>query len=293
MKILILGSNGQLGRSISEIIPCYLKKFEYSKDQLSITDNDKLFETYKKIDPDLVINCAAYTKVDLAEEEKKKAKEINHKAIKNLVRLCNKFKSTLIHFSTDYVYDGKKNTPYLESDKEAPLNFYGLSKKHGDDIIIKTCKKYFIFRLSGVFSPYGENFVKSMLRLRDKRSIKVVNDQYLRPTSARMVGKFLLDNLKKKKFETSPYGLYNFSSDDNPMSWNDFAKLIFEEAISMNLVKTIPEILMISSKEFDAKAVRPPYSVLDNSKIRQNFLFPKVLLTEVLKKDLPLIFSRL
>ena len=293
MKILILGSNGQLGRSISDIFPSYLNKFEYSKDQLSISDNERLLETYKKIDPDLVINCAAFTKVDLAEKEKKKALEINYEAVKNLAIISNKFKSTLIHFSTDYVYDGEKETPYLESDEESPLNYYGLTKKYGDDIIIKTCKKYFIFRLSGVFSPYGENFVKSMLRLRHKKSIKVVNDQFLKPTSARMIANFLFENLEKKKFETAPYGLYNFSLDGNPKSWNDFAKLIFVESISLNLMEKTPKVSVTTSKEFDAQAIRPSYSVLDNSKIKQNFFFPQLNLKEVLQQDLPLIFSTL
>ena len=108
-----------------------------------------------------------------------------------------------------------------------------------------------------------------------------------------MIATFLFENLKKKKFETSPYGLYNFSFDDDPMSWNDFTKLIFEQAIFMKLVKKIPEVVTTSSKEFNAQAIRPSYSVLDNSKVKQNFILPKVGLKEVLKKDLPLIFSKL
>lgn len=291
MNVLILGSNGQLGRSISKIFSGYLDKYEYSKNQLSILDQRNLLKVFKEINPDMVINCAAFTKVDLAEKEKKKALEVNSEGARNLALISNDFNATLIHFSTDYVYDGEKETPYLESDNELPLNYYGLTKKCGDYKIMKNCKKYFIFRLSGVFSPYGENFVKSMLRLRKNKSIRVVNDQFLKPTSARVIAKFLLKNLENNKFETAPYGLYNFSLNGSPMSWNEFAKLIFLECASLDLLDKVPKVNMTSSVEFGALAVRPSYSVLDNSKIRENFLFPEEDFKEALKRDLQLIFS--
>ena len=293
MKILIFGSNGQLGRSISEIFPKELDKVEFSREELSITNKARVSQVSKDINPDFIINCAAFTEVDLAEERREAALKVNYDGARNLATISKDLNCALIHFSTDYVYDGKKKNPYLETDDEAPLNYYGLTKQYGDQIIKDTCSKYFIFRLSGVFSPYGENFIKSLLRLRTNKSIVVVDDLFFKPTSARIVAKFLLDNLNKRMFERAPSGLYNFSLNGDQLSWNEFAKVIFSESLSMKLINHVPEIKAINADDFVGRAIRPYYSVMDNSKIKSNFSFPNTGLIEVLREELPLIFANL
>ena len=238
-------------------------------------DKKKVNSVIAQYAPTFVINCSAYTKVDLAEQENDLALEINFYGIRNLCQACKKSNSTLIHFSTDYVFDGKKNNPYVESDSANPINVYGASKLKGDQYIIDEMKNYFIFRVSGVFSEHGNNFVKTMMRLSNKDSLSVVNDQIMKPSSASFISNFIKINLEKNSFIKENVGLYNLSSMGPNISWYKFAKLIFQEMLEQGLINDIPKINPILSVDYKSKVNRPLFSVLSNDKVRKKFILPK------------------
>jgi len=263
-KILITGTNGQLGRclqAVSEKYPNYDFYFKNSK-QLDITRKEQIDILFAQEKFDFCVNCAAYTAVDKAESDQENAFLVNAEAVKYLAETCKANNTTLIHISTDFVFDGTKGTPYTEDDLPNPINVYGASKLKGEQYIQEILNNYFIIRTSWVYSEYGHNFVKTMLRLGTKRDeISVVNDQIGSPTYAGDLAKAIMEIISAK---TTSFGLYHYTN-EGTTSWYDFAKTIFE--IKEIKIKVNP----ISSNNYTTQAKRPMYSVLDKTKIKQVF----------------------
>ena len=264
MVVLVTGSGGQLGQSLQFIAADYTEiQFHFlSTSDLDITSKKVIESIFNTIQPNFCVNAAAYTAVDKAEAEKDNAYSINVVGAKNLAEICKKFDTTLIHISTDFVFDGISNIPYTEEDLTNPKGIYGKTKREGEIEIIKIVKKYFIIRTSWLYSQFGNNFMKTMLRLaQDRDVLSVVNDQIGTPTHAVDLAKAIVKIIQSK---SKNYGIYHFSNEGNA-SWYDFAKKIFE----INNVSI--ELKPISTEEFPTPAQRPKYSVLDKSKIKSEF----------------------
>lgn len=263
-NILVTGANGQLGLCLKDISFTYPNlNFHFKNStELDITNENNLKKLFSRINFDYCINCAAYTNVDKAETEKERAYLVNAEAVKLLAQTCKNHNTTLIHISTDFVFDGSKNSPYTEMDMPNPINVYGASKLKGEQHIKDTFDKYFILRTSWVYSAYGNNFVKTMIRLGLERDeISVVNDQIGSPTFAVDLAKVILQIISLKSHN---YGTYHFSN-EGTISWYGFALEIFRKK---NISATI---IPISSKEFHSIAKRPKHSTLDTTKIKLNF----------------------
>jgi len=264
MKILVTGSNGQLGQSFRNTSLLYSEynwHFMSSKD-FDITNEKEVNRIFEKEKFDYCINCAAYTAVDSAEEDKDKAFLVNAKALEYLALNCEKFNSILVHVSTDFVFDGLKKTPYTELDKPNPINIYGKSKLEGEANIEKFCSKYFIIRTSWVYSNYGNNFLKTMLRLEKvKKRLNIVNDQTGTPTFAGDIANAIMIIIQSN---TGNYGIYNYSN-EGETNWFDFARAIF------NIIDSKIEILPVSSNQYVTAAERPKNSVLNKDKIKKTF----------------------
>ena len=272
-KILVTGSLGQLGRCLEDITNQY-SDFDYKFvdiDALDICDAKQTNGIFYDFKPDFCVNTAAYTAVDKAEDDTQKAFEVNANGAKNLAESCLEYNTVLIHISTDFVFDGAKTTPYKETDLPNPISVYGASKWEGEKHIQSILPKHFIIRTSWLYSPYGSNFVKTMLRLAETRTeLSVVNDQIGTPTNAldlaeaimHMISKHVLFEQRKQLIDF--YGTYHFSN-EGYCSWFDFAKKIFEtNNIKINL-KPIP------TSNYLTPAKRPVYSVLDKSKFKEKF----------------------
>lgn len=260
--ILVTGANGQLGQSLKAIADNYVKLnfvFKASND-LDITNNSQLKDFFENNSVDWCVNCAAYTAVDNAEIEKATAEKINNHAVEKLALLCKKHDIKLVHISTDFVHDGSRMKPYSEEGQTNPINTYGKTKLKGELAIKTIMQEYYIIRTSWLYSEYGSNFMKTMLRLsKDKKQLSIVNDQTGSPTYAGDLAEvicLLIINDKKD------YGIYNYSN-EGFVSWYDFAKEIFV------LSKAEIDIIPVLSKDFKSKALRPSYSVLDKTKIKR------------------------
>lgn len=266
MVVLVTGSSGQLGQSL-QFIATNHKAIQFvfcASADLDITNFKQCQTVFKKYQPNYCINAAAYTAVDKAETEPEKAYAINVTGAKNIAEVCKANNTVLLHISTDFVFDGTKSTPYNESDLPNPTGVYGKTKLEGELAVKQTLDKYYIVRTSWVYSPFGHNFMKTMLRLASERdSISVVNDQIGTPTHAvdlanALVQIILTDN---RQPTTNKFGIYHFSN-EGQCSWYDFAKKIFEiNKININL-QSIP------TSSFPTPAKRPSYSVLEKSKIK-------------------------
>lgn len=270
MKIIVTGSKGQLGRSIADLAGSYpnLSFIFTDVEELDITDSTLVNRFLSLEKPDAVVNCAAYTAVDKAEKEEKLAEMINHHAAANLAIACKKLGTKLIHISTDYLFDGNKSTPYHEKDIVRPKSVYGITKLEGETAVLRAEIKSIIIRTSWLYSAYGNNFVKTMLRYgREKEQLGVVSDQIGTPTYAGDLAKVILDILQKTDSDQSKFipGIYHFSN-EGVASWYDFTKAIFE---------LVPEIKCsvnpIETSAYPLPAARPAYSVLNKSKIKTTF----------------------
>jgi dTDP-4-dehydrorhamnose reductase len=264
MVVLVTGANGQLGQSLQFIAPNYpeLDFIFCSSSDLDVSNLDNCDNVFLKINPDYCINAAAYTAVDKAESEPEKAYLINVTGAGNLAEVCKKHNTILLHISTDFVFDGDKKSPYTEKDIPNPTGVYGQTKLDGEKAIQSVLENHYIIRTSWVYSQFGNNFMKTMLRLASERdSISVVNDQIGTPTNAVDLAHTLLKIIISDKVS---FGIYNFSN-EGQCSWYDFAKKIFEiNNISIDL-KPIP------TTNFPTPARRPVYSVLDKAKIKKAF----------------------
>ena len=264
--ILVTGANGQLGSEmqvISSAYPNYTFLF-VTKNELSIDDTEavKLYFDQHKID--FCVNCAAYTAVDKAETEIEKALLINATAVGNLAAICKTHHTQFIHISTDYVFDGTATKPYKEDNAVSPVNSYGATKLKGEELALQNNPSSIIIRTSWVYSSFGNNFVKTMLRLmKDKEQISVVSDQVGCPTyAADLAGAIMKIITTKNAAEQA--GIYNYSN-AGIINWHQFAMAIKEISGSKCLVNPIPSI------QYPTPAKRPAYSVLDTSKIQKNF----------------------
>lgn len=269
MVVLVSGANGQLGQSFQYIAPNYPEiDFVFcASDDLDITNIDNCKTVFSKAKPDYCINAAAYTAVDKAESEPGKAHLINVVGARNLAEVCKIHNTVLLHISTDFVFDGDKNVPYTEADTPNPTGVYGQTKLDGERAIQAIFENYYIIRTSWVYSQFGNNFMKTMLRLASERdSISVVNDQIGTPTNAVDLAKALIQivSTHNRQLTTGNFGIYHFSN-EGQCSWYDFAQKIFEiNNININL-QAIP------TTSFPTPAKRPKYSVLDKTKIKAAF----------------------
>lgn len=282
-NVLITGANGQLGSELQELSPLYTQFCFFSTDidslDLCNKEDIRLFIEENKID--YIINCAAYTAVDKAESDVELCYKINRDAVRNLAEVA-KDKAKIVHISTDYVFDGKGNTPLKESDKTNPQSVYGKSKLEGEKVLIENSPESIIIRTAWLYSSYGNNFVKTMLRLgKEREELNVVADQVGTPTYAGDLAKAVLDILAfSEKEKTFPSGIYHYS-DEGVCSWYDFClKILGYAGITTCKVNPIP------TSEYPTPASRPMYSVLDKTKIKETFGLSIPIWQESLKKCL-------
>ncbi len=272
MRILLTGANGQLGRELQ--YQCKDRRFELiatGLSELDIGSADNVAETVGRYRPFLVINAAAYTQVDQAESEADAARRVNTDGPGNLAEVCRSAGIALIHLSTDYVFDGKKNSPYLESDPVFPLGVYARTKADGEEQVRSLLKEHIILRTSWLYGVFGRNFVKTMLRLgREGRTIRVVNDQWGSPTSAADLATTILKIAESLRSpSTVAWGTYHYCG-KGVTSWYEFAKEIFRFAESCRLFPK-PVVQAVSTDQYPTPAQRPRFSALDCRRIRLNF----------------------
>jgi dTDP-4-dehydrorhamnose reductase len=265
LNILVTGANGQLGSELRELCVNYPYSFFFTdKDELDITDFNALKSFVDEKCINSIINCAAYTAVDKAQSDKESANIINHLAIKYLAQIAKEKEIKLVHISTDYVFDGKNYRPYLESDSVNPQSVYGQTKLDGESAMMDiNPKNSLIIRTSWVYSSYGANFVKTMIRLgKEKESLGVIYDQVGTPTYAEDLAGAILEILPQ--INNEQVQIYNYSN-EGVLSWYDFAKEI------MKMAKLPCKINPIETKEYPTPASRPHYSLLNKSKIKKAF----------------------
>jgi dTDP-4-dehydrorhamnose reductase len=268
--ILVTGSSGQLGQSLKIIAKDYPDyDFIFSqREQLDLCDEKRIHDFFKQNMFDLIINCAAHTAVDKAESEPELADQINHLAVKQLATLAKKHNTKLIHISTDYVFSGTHFRPYIETDDVAPRSVYGETKLKGEQSLLATMpNNALIIRTSWVYSEYGNNFVKTMLRLgQERESLNVIFDQVGTPTYAGDLAKAIMTIAASETFNQDNFTteIYHYSN-EGLCSWYDFAKAIFEEEhIDCN-------VSPIETKDYPTPAVRPHYSLLNKAKIKHDY----------------------
>lgn len=265
-NVLVTGSKGQLGSEI-QLLSRSCKKYKYTFidiDELDITNFNFLEEFFQENKIDYILNCAAYTAVDNAEEEQEKATLINVTAVKYLAQLCKKHNMFLIHISTDYVFDGTNHKPYVETDPTRTFSHYGKSKLEGEKEIYKYLDKALIIRTSWLYSSFGNNFVKSMIKYgKQGEELNVVFDQVGTPTYAKDLAMAILEIIPQTG-KTDKVEIYHYSN-EGAISWYDFALEIME------LKKIQCKINPIESKDYPLPSPRPHFSVLNKAKIKRDF----------------------
>ncbi|NRB37888.1 MAG: dTDP-4-dehydrorhamnose reductase [Pseudomonadales bacterium] len=259
-KILITGAGGQVGRELVDL--CEEKQLNYvayTSSELDITDEKKVFSEIIKQAPSAVINAAAYTAVDKAEIEQEKAYAVNRDGALFLAKACKTADALLLHISTDYVFDGEKKEPYTVDDIPNPTSVYGASKLAGERAIQETWEKHCIIRVSWVFGQYGNNFVKTMLRLAEERDeLSIVSDQFGAPTPADEIARVILKVAFKDKLE---YGIEHIESTPG-VTWYEFAQRIFSESVKIGFLNNSPLLTKINSDQFPTPVKRPANSKL-------------------------------
>ncbi len=263
MKVLILGAEGQLGRCLQDQYRgSAVEMLAANRQDLDIVNREAVNRFFEVHQPTIVFNCAAYTAVDKAESDKATAYAVNAEAVGSLAHAANLVDATLVHISTDYVFDGSKGDAYEETDVVCPLGVYGASKLAGEREAAEAAKHY-IVRVGWLFSEYGNNFLKTMLRLAETRNeLSVVADQTGTPSYAGD----LAVAINSLAFSEAPFGLYHFNG-GTACSWYDFAVAIFQEAEEASASFSRPALKPIGAKEYPTEARRPAYSVLDDSKL--------------------------
>jgi len=278
MRILVTGKNGQLGRSIQKIANTDTKidnnqssnNFIFvGREELDLSSESNINHYFNNNDKfDIIINCAAYTAVDKAEQEVELANQINHLAVKQLAEISNKQQARLIHISTDYVFDGESDKPYLETDTTNPINVYGKTKLAGEKALQAVMPmNALIIRTSWIYSEYGNNFVSTMLRLgKERDELNVVSDQIGSPTYATDLAGAILEIIKNKKFSRSDQTtqIYHYSN-EGEISWYEFAKEIFK------IAKIDCKVSPITTQQYPTPAKRPRNSVMNKDKIINKF----------------------
>lgn len=271
-RILLTGQDGQVGQELKTRLAPLGEVIGFGRETLDLSAASSIRQTISKVSPDVIVNAAAYTAVDKAETETELAKTINGIAPQIMAEAANQLGAALLHISTDYVFDGRKNTPYLEDDPTNPLSTYGQSKLMGEEEIRKQNSPHIILRTAWVYGTYGKsNFVKTMLRLfAEREEVRVVADQVGTPTWASDIASAiatLLPQLHPEQAQKSPLtGTYHFTN-SGVSSWYDFAIAIFEEAKQLGFPLKVQRIVPITTPEYPTPAQRPAYSVLSNQKI--------------------------
>lgn len=259
MTVLVIGAKGQLGRELTNLLKQQNIDFiAYDSQEMDITDFDKTLSIIKDIKPSVVYHCAAYTAVDLAEDEGKEMNYlVNVDGTKNVAQACKEVGATLVYISTDYVFDGKtRETPYMETDKTSPINEYGKAKLLGEQAVQEILNNYYIIRTSWVFGEHGNNFVYTMKKLaKTHDKLTVVNDQVGRPTWTKSLAEFMTYLIQNK----CDYGIYHFSNEET-CTWYEFAQEILKD----DNVTISP----VTSDQFITKATRPEYSIMDLGKAK-------------------------
>jgi dTDP-4-dehydrorhamnose reductase len=273
VKVLLTGANGQLGRCIQNVFSaaadCELIALDRAA--LDIADAGAVAAAIQQYRPNVIINAAAYTAVDKAESEPELAAQINVQGPANLASAASAIGALLIHISTDYVFDGSKRSPYTEDDPTQPQGVYGRTKLAGEEAVRQGCAKHIILRTAWVFSEYGNNFVKTMLRLAHERDeLSVVDDQTGCPTYAGDIARACLAICTAEHEGRARYGSYHFGG-DIPVSWCGFAKAIFDCAVALGNIAKAPQLHAITTQEYPTPAKRPAYSVLDNARFFERF----------------------
>lgn len=285
MKVVVTGKGGQLASELEA-----LKGFDpnwtfLSEQDLDITNKTSVSSYFQSNSFELVINCAAYTAVDKAEDEEELAFMVNAKGTKNLVEACEPMGARLIHYSTDYVFDGSSKEPYTELDTPNPNSVYGASKLSGEEYILKNSKvKSIILRTSWVYSSYGNNFVKTMIRLGGERDeLGVVSDQIGSPTYAKDLAEHTLRILSNDNYKWTQGDLFHYSNNGS-CSWYEFARTIFE-LTNFNI-----QLKQLNTDDYPTKASRPKYSLLNKSKFQRTFKIQirdwRTSLIDMLKQEL-------
>lgn len=272
MNILVFGANGQLGQAVRAASANSEHHFIFSDvytgdDEsmmsIDITNLSALRQIAKENQIDVFVNCAAYTNVEKADDDIEAARLLNKDAVRNLATVAKEMDDTLIHISTDFVYDGRKAAPYVETDEKYPVNGYALTKYEGELEMMKTGCKYILFRTAWMFSKYGNNFMKTMIRLTsEKEKLNVVYDQVGTPTYAPELANIIMKVINENMLDKT--GEYNFTNEGS-VSWYDFAVAI-NRACDNHC-----DISPISSEEYGSKVKRPSFSVLDKSKVKKTF----------------------
>ncbi len=265
MKILVTGSNGQLGLSLKEILKDTDIEAVYTDvAELDITNKEEVDRFVEDLRPDYIVNCAAYTAVDKAETDDLLASKINTEAVGYIAQAAAKNGAKVIHVSTDYVFAGNSCRPYDENDEPYPQSIYGRTKLEGEGVLTAFCPDSIIIRTAWLYSEYGSNFVKTMLRLgKEKGAVKVVCDQIGTPTYASDLARVILNILLT---ETPSPGIYHFTN-EGVASWYDFAKTIFR----LSGLEERVEVTPVGTEEYPSAAKRPLYSVLNKNKIKKTF----------------------
>ena len=260
MKIIVIGATGQLGHELMCLSQSSEHDFEIAP--IDITDRSEVMQ-FVTDDTDVIINCAAYNEVDKAEDDDLPARKVNVEAVGYLAEAALKADALLIHFSTDYVFDGKSNVPYTEEDETEPLSAYGISKRDGENAVIQSGCRYMIFRTSWLYSNTGRNFFKTIAqKCAECPSLKVVNDQVGTPTYAYDLAWTVMHIIDNDMLDKT--GLYHYSN-EGVASWYDFAKAIND------LLGYTCDVRPCRTDEYPRKAKRPCYSVLDKKKIKETF----------------------
>ncbi|MEQ9923856.1 dTDP-4-dehydrorhamnose reductase [Pectobacterium brasiliense] len=264
MRILLTGANGQLGRCFQDRLPAKWEVLATDTAELDITDLAHIEQVVKDFQPDAIVNAAAYTAVDKAESEPELAEKINATGPENLAIVANKQGIRLVHVSTDYVFDGNATEPYSEDSATNPLSVYGKTKLAGEQAVAKASPEAIIVRTAWVFSEYGNNFVKTMLRLAKERdSLSIVHDQRGCPTYAGDLAQAIISLLEKNAVG----GIYHYCG-DKEVSWYEFAQAIFSAAVQKPLLNKAPILTPITTAQYPTPAHRPAYSTLAGEKTK-------------------------
>ncbi|WP_037585212.1 dTDP-4-dehydrorhamnose reductase [Stenoxybacter acetivorans] len=282
MNILLLGKNGQVGwalqRALQPLGRVYAFGQETKADGLSgdITDFDGVARLINQIKPDVVVNAAAYTAVDRAEQECEQAEQINHHAVRHLAAQCREINALLVHYSTDYVFNGQGCSPWHEDNETAPLNIYGQSKRAGEIALENSGARFLNFRTSWVYGVHGSNFIKTMLKLaKTKDTLNIINDQIGAPTGADLIADITAHavhhyfRLPENERETL-MGTYHLAA-AGETTWYEYANFIFQAAREQGYAMQIKQVSPITTANYPTPAVRPLNSRLDTQKLRATF----------------------
>jgi dTDP-4-dehydrorhamnose reductase len=264
-RILLTGADGQLGHELQQTLAPWGEVIALTRQELDLSQGEQIRQLVRQIRPSMIVNSAAYTAVDKAESEVELAQAVNGTAPKIMAEEAEKIGALLLQVSTDYVFDGQKNTPYLETDPTHPLSSYGKSKLAGEIGIQQVTDNYLILRTAWVYGVYGKgNFVKTMLRLgQDREELRIVADQVGSPSWAKDIADAIAQLLQS---ETT--GIYHFTN-SGVVSWYDFAIAIFEEARALGFPLKVQRVIPITTADYPTPATRPAYSVLSGKKITE------------------------